>query len=103
MHLPNLLFQLKTNSSRMGQTRPVQTVRFIAKNTIEENILELQKRKMELANMAFTEKGVAERCNGNVDGGADGLGVRGSRRAKARENKAEVARQRMLDLNILFK
>ncbi|KAI8850412.1 P-loop containing nucleoside triphosphate hydrolase protein, partial [Chytridium lagenaria] len=30
---------------RMGQTRTVHTVRFISKETIEENILELQRRQ----------------------------------------------------------
>ena len=34
---------------RMGQTRPVITTKFIMANSIEENMLELQKRKLRLA------------------------------------------------------
>ncbi|KAJ3106878.1 hypothetical protein HDU97_005365 [Phlyctochytrium planicorne] len=79
---------------RMGQTRVVNTVRFISHGTIENNIIELQKRKMRLAEMAFEKR--------EVDEDDDGLGKKGQKRAKARENKEEMARQRMLDLNLLF-
>ncbi|KAF8934716.1 hypothetical protein BGZ58_005472 [Dissophora ornata] len=41
---------------RLGQTKPVDVVRFIIKDSIEENILELQKRKAELSDMTFSEK-----------------------------------------------
>ncbi|KAJ3265917.1 hypothetical protein HDU77_003391 [Chytriomyces hyalinus] len=84
---------------RMGQTRVVNTIRFIAKGTIEDNILELQRRKTKLAEMAFKERG-----GGDVGGddGEDGLGGKGKRREKSRDNKAEAAKQRMLDLNLLF-
>ncbi|SCV70683.1 BQ2448_3445 [Microbotryum intermedium] len=37
---------------RLGQTMPVQTVRFIIKTTIEENMRKIQKRKLDLANMS---------------------------------------------------
>ena len=84
---------------RLGQTRVVHTIRFIAKGTIEDNILELQKRKTKLAEMAFKEKGGGV---ASANEGEDGLGVKGKRRERARENKAELARQRMLDLNLLF-
>ena len=40
---------------RLGQTKPVQTIRFIAKGTIEENIVALQQEKMRLARMTFNE------------------------------------------------
>ncbi|KAJ3210194.1 hypothetical protein HDU67_005577 [Dinochytrium kinnereticum] len=79
---------------RMGQTRTVHAIRFIAKGTIEDSILELQRRKMRLAEMAFEKRG--------AEGDDDGLGKKGQKRAKARENKEELARQRMLDLNLLF-
>ncbi|KAJ3139737.1 hypothetical protein HK100_011220 [Physocladia obscura] len=88
---------------RMGQTRVVNTVRFIAKGTIEENILELQRRKTKLAEMAFKDRGGGGGEGGVVD---DAVGSKGKRRettaATARDNKAEIARQRMLDLNLLF-
>ncbi|KAF9969037.1 hypothetical protein BGZ65_012343 [Modicella reniformis] len=41
---------------RLGQTKPVDVVRFIIKDSIEENILDLQKRKAELSDMTFSEK-----------------------------------------------
>ncbi|KAJ3032043.1 UNVERIFIED_CONTAM: hypothetical protein HDU68_008076 [Siphonaria sp. JEL0065] len=85
---------------RMGQTRIVNTIRFIAKGTIEENIHELQRKKTELAQMAF--KGGNGGGGAGLDEGDDGLGQKGKRREKARENKAEMARQRMLDLDLLF-
>ncbi|SCZ99378.1 BZ3500_MvSof-1268-A1-R1_Chr7-2g09506 [Microbotryum saponariae] len=37
---------------RLGQTMPVQTVRFVIKTTIEENMRKIQKRKLDLANMS---------------------------------------------------
>ena len=40
---------------RLGQTKTVQTIRFIAKGTIEENIVALQQEKMRLANLTFKE------------------------------------------------
>lgn len=40
---------------RLGQTKPVQTIRFIAKGTIEENIVALQQEKMRLAKLTFNE------------------------------------------------
>jgi len=45
---------------RMGQTRPVITTKFIMSNSIEENMLELQKRKLKLAE-SVGEKRTAER------------------------------------------
>jgi len=45
---------------RMGQTRPVITTKFIMNNSIEENMLELQKRKLKLAE-SVGEKRSAER------------------------------------------
>jgi len=38
---------------RMGQTRPVMAYRLIAKDTVEERVLELQERKRELAESLF--------------------------------------------------
>jgi SNF2 family DNA or RNA helicase len=34
---------------RLGQTKPVQTIRFIMDKSIEANMLKIQKRKMDLA------------------------------------------------------
>lgn len=41
---------------RLGQTREVTAVRFIVKSTIEENILRLQKHKLELSKSAFRDE-----------------------------------------------
>ncbi|KAF9566150.1 hypothetical protein CPC08DRAFT_683038 [Agrocybe pediades] len=38
---------------RLGQTRPVTTIKFIIENSIEAKLLEVQKKKTELANMTL--------------------------------------------------
>lgn len=62
---------------RLGQTRPVRTVRFIMRDSIEENMLVLQEKKMKLASLSM---------DGN----------------KALD-KAEAARQKLMDIRSLFK
>lgn len=49
--------QAIARAHRIGQTNPVTVVRFIAKNTLEEKIIQLQKRKKELSDsiMHFDE------------------------------------------------
>lgn len=46
---------------RLGQTRDVEVVRFAARDTIEERMLDLQRRKRDLAKAAFEKKTEAER------------------------------------------
>ncbi|KAF9546609.1 hypothetical protein EC957_009532 [Mortierella hygrophila] len=53
---PSVESQAIDRIHRLGQTKPVDVVRFIIKESIEENILELQKRKAELSEMTFAEK-----------------------------------------------
>ncbi|KAF9580769.1 hypothetical protein BGW38_002449, partial [Lunasporangiospora selenospora] len=53
---PSVESQAIDRIHRLGQTKPVDVVRFIIKESIEENILELQKRKTELSEMTFSEK-----------------------------------------------
>lgn len=62
---------------RLGQKRPVRTVRFIMKGSFEEHMLMLQSKKIELANLSM-EKDKAM-------------------------DKAEAARQRLEDLRSLFR
>jgi SWI/SNF-related matrix-associated actin-dependent regulator of chromatin subfamily A3 len=38
---------------RLGQTRPVTTIKFIIENSIEARLLEVQRKKTELANMTL--------------------------------------------------
>jgi len=38
---------------RLGQTRPVTTVKLIIENSIEDRLLEVQRKKTELANMTL--------------------------------------------------
>lgn len=38
---------------RLGQTRPVTTIKLIIDNTIEARLLEVQKKKTELANLTL--------------------------------------------------
>ena len=40
---------------RLGQTRPVQVVRYIVSNTIEEQIVEMQRRKALLMHLPFSK------------------------------------------------
>lgn len=41
---------------RLGQKRAVTTVRFIMTNSFEEKILQLQKKKTDLANLSMSQK-----------------------------------------------
>jgi len=59
---------------RLGQTRPVTTVKFIIENSIEARLLEVQKKKTELANMTLGQN----------------------------TNKADIALRRMEELTQLF-
>ena len=70
----------------LGQTRPVQTIRFIAKGTIEENMVALQQRKMQLAKMTFNEN------DEDFDEDNDGL-----------SKKEALQKQKLADLRNLFK
>lgn len=63
---------------RLGQKRPVRTVRYIMKNSFEEKMLELQEKKMKLASLSMDGRGKA------ID-------------------KGEAARQKLMDLRSLFK
>ncbi|KAI9171188.1 SNF2 family DNA-dependent ATPase [Paramyrothecium foliicola] len=63
---------------RLGQKRPVRTIRYIMRDSFEEKMLELQEKKMKLASLS-------------MDGRSKGL------------DKAEAARQKLMDLRSLFK
>ncbi|KAM0563267.1 hypothetical protein ACHAPJ_000985 [Fusarium lateritium] len=63
---------------RLGQKRPVRTVRYIMRDSFEEKMLELQEKKMKLASLS-------------MDGQSRSL------------DKAEAARQKLMDLRSLFK
>ncbi|GBB95467.1 hypothetical protein RclHR1_02540021 [Rhizophagus clarus] len=60
---------------RLGQTCAVDTIRFIIKNSIEEGILQLQERKLRLAELTLSEK----------------------------LSKQDITRHRLEDLKVLFK
>jgi len=59
---------------RLGQTRPVTTVKLVIENSIESKLLEVQKKKTELANMTLGQN----------------------------FSKAELMQRRMEELNELF-
>lgn len=63
---------------RLGQKRPVKTVRYIMRNSFEEKMVELQDKKTKLANLSM----------GNQNRPLD---------------KAESARQKLMDIRSLFK
>ncbi|XXG99171.1 hypothetical protein Hte_005506 [Hypoxylon texense] len=62
---------------RLGQKRPVRTVRYIMRNSIEEKMLELQDKKKKLASLSMDRDRVMD--------------------------KAEAAKQKLMDLRSLFK
>ena len=47
--------QAVDRAHRIGQTRPVFAYRLIARNTVEEKVLELQKTKRDLADAILNE------------------------------------------------
>ncbi|KAJ3479596.1 hypothetical protein NLG97_g8282 [Lecanicillium saksenae] len=63
---------------RLGQKRPVKTVRYIMRNSFEEKMVELQDKKTKLANLSMDNQ------NRSLD-------------------KAESARQKLMDIRSLFK
>jgi len=63
---------------RLGQKRAVRTVRYIMRGSFEEKMLEIQDKKMKLASLS-------------MDG------------QNRRLDKAEAARQKLMDLRSLFK
>lgn len=63
---------------RLGQMRPVRTIRYIIRDSFEEKMLEIQEKKMKLATLS-------------MDGQNKAL------------DKDEAARQKLLDLRSLFK
>ncbi|KAF4625000.1 hypothetical protein G7Y89_g13166 [Cudoniella acicularis] len=64
---------------RLGQNRPVETVRYIMNDSFEEKMLELQDKKKKLASLSMDSNG------------------------KERMDKSEAARKRLEDLRSLFK
>ncbi|KAI5868628.1 SNF2 family N-terminal domain-containing protein [Durotheca rogersii] len=62
---------------RLGQTRPVRTVRYIMRGSIEEKMLELQEKKKKLASLSMDRNRVID--------------------------KAEAAKQKLMDLRSLFR
>ncbi|EGY18824.1 transcription termination factor 2 [Verticillium dahliae VdLs.17] len=63
---------------RLGQKRPVQTVRYIMRNSFEEKMIELQDKKKKLASLSMDGKGKAL-------------------------DRGDAARQKLMDLRSLFK
>ncbi|KAM0325499.1 hypothetical protein ACHAQA_007486 [Verticillium albo-atrum] len=63
---------------RLGQKRPVRTVRYIMQNSFEEKMIELQDKKKKLASLSMDGKGKAL-------------------------DKGDAARQKLMDLRSLFK
>jgi SNF2 family DNA or RNA helicase len=61
---------------RLGQERPVRTVRYIMRDSFEEKMIELQDKKKKLANLSMDAKAL---------------------------DKTEAAKQKLMDLRSLFK
>jgi non-specific serine/threonine protein kinase len=56
---PAVEAQATDRAHRIGQTRPVFVYKLVAENTVEEKIIELQKRKKELFDSVVSAEGVA--------------------------------------------
>ena len=54
---PAVEAQAIDRSHRIGQTRAVTAYRFVSRGTVEEKVMELQQRKMELARALFDPAG----------------------------------------------
>jgi SNF2 family DNA or RNA helicase len=78
---------------RLGQKKPVDTIRFIVAGSIEDSILALQKKKMELAQMTFKED-----SSGDVSAGKKTKVKRG----EGRKDKEALQKERLADLRMLF-
>ncbi|KAF0535217.1 SNF2 family N-terminal domain-containing protein [Gigaspora margarita] len=72
---PSVESQAIDRIHRLGQTSPVDIIKFIIRNSVEEGILERQRRKLELAKLTLSKK----------------------------LSKEEIAKRRLEDLKILFK
>ncbi len=57
--------QATDRAHRIGQTRPVVSVRLVAENTVEERILDLQERKRDLVRAALDEDALARAITGD--------------------------------------
>ena len=55
--------QASDRAHRIGQRRPVTIYRFVARNTIEDQIVELHQRKRALADSLLTGSSQASRLN----------------------------------------
>jgi SNF2 family DNA or RNA helicase len=75
---------------RLGQTKEVTTVRFIIKNSIEENMQKRQKYKIALAQKAFNE-----------DGDDDGISDKKKRKRNPKD-KETILLQKLESISILF-
>jgi hypothetical protein len=89
---PSVEAQAIDRVHRLGQSKPIETIRIFVKNSIEENILELQKRKAELARTALLD-GV------NSDNALSTTNAIGGRK----ETREQQQKMRMADLKFLFR
>jgi SNF2 family DNA or RNA helicase len=55
--------QATDRAHRIGQTRPVTSIRFVAKGTVEEAIVGVRERKRELANAVLDGTDVAAKLS----------------------------------------
>lgn len=79
---------------RLGQTRPVHTIRYIVGGTIEDSIIEMQKRKMELTNITFKE--------GLGGGDLSALDTKKRKRTDVQKDKAVLQQKKMEELRMMF-
>ena len=86
---------------RLGQTRTVKCVRFIVQDTIEENMLAIQQKKIQYAKSAFKDEASGIFDTGDEDGLAVRRGVKRGRGEEA-ERKRREREERINDLKSIF-
>ncbi|KAJ2997893.1 hypothetical protein HDV02_005078 [Globomyces sp. JEL0801] len=85
---------------RLGQTKPVTTVRFIVKNSIEENMQKRQRYKTALAQKAFNEDGSGSVSDGSATN--SNAGGKKRRREENKKHKEALQLEKLESLSILF-
>ncbi|KAJ3119301.1 hypothetical protein HK098_005603 [Nowakowskiella sp. JEL0407] len=88
---------------RLGQKKQVYCIRYLINNSVEDRLVEMQKRKMELVRMTFNEE---ETNSGEEDVGAvQSGGSKGKKRivvGNSEQERIQQQQERINDLNMLL-
>jgi SNF2 family DNA or RNA helicase len=62
---PSLELQCIARSHRTGQTKEVTCIRLVMQDTVEERILDIQKKKLDMISLALDDQRISEKLNKN--------------------------------------